>query len=222
MDGRFPGHRIADRREQWPRGGDRQPARTLDHVKALALQGREAEAAAAIASAIDHAAAGGQVFATYAHWAASVLYNGLGRYDEAAASARQATSHTFEYWVSIWALPELVEAAMRTGEADSAREALERLAETTQPSGTDLALGLEARSRAMLSHGDTSESLYREAVERLSRTRVRTEIARAHLLYGEWLRREGRRVDPRSSCGSPTRCASRSVWRRSPRGPDAS
>jgi DNA-binding CsgD family transcriptional regulator len=173
------------------------PAGSWVALRLRALQGREAEASAAIASAIEQAAAGGQVFATYAHWAAAVLYNSLARYEEAASAARQATSNTFEYWVSVWALPELVEAAARVGDTGLAREALERLAETTQPSGTDFALGIEARSRALLSDGATAEELCREAIGRLSRTKLRPELARAHLLYGEWLRRQGRRGDAR-------------------------
>jgi DNA-binding CsgD family transcriptional regulator/tetratricopeptide (TPR) repeat protein len=173
------------------------PARPWVALRLRALQGREAEASAAIASAMKQAAAGGQVFATYAHWAAAVLYNGLARYQEATSAARRATSNTFEYWASVWALPELVEAAARTGDTQLAHEALERLAETTQPAGTDVALGIEARSRALLTNGDDADRLYREAIERLGRTQVRPECARAQLLYGEWLRREGRRVDAR-------------------------
>jgi ATP/maltotriose-dependent transcriptional regulator MalT len=99
--------------------------------------------------------------------------------------------------VSVWALPELVEAATRVGDVELARDALERLAETTQPAGTYLALGIEARSRALLASGDSADLLYREAIERLGRTEVRPELARARLLYGEWLRREGRRVGAR-------------------------
>ena len=162
-------------------------------LRLRALQGREAEASAAI----ERAAGGGPGVALYAQWAAAVLYNGLARYEEAAWSARQATSNTFEYWVSVWALPELVEAAMHAGDAELARDALGRLAETTQPAGTDFALGIEARSRALLSDGAAAGDLYHEAIERFSRTRLRPELARAHLLYGEWLRREGRRVDAR-------------------------
>src|SRR5262252_4630198 len=162
-------------------------------LRLRALQGREAEAAAAI----EHTLAGGPGVGVYAQWAAAVLYNGLARYQEAAAAARQATSNTFEYWVSAWALPELVEAAVRAGDAAIARDALERLAETTQPAGTDFALGIEARSRALLSDGASADTLYREAIDRLSRTRLRPELARAHLLYGEWLRRASRRTDAR-------------------------
>src|SRR6266536_1468306 len=98
---------------------------------------------------------------------------------------------------SMWAWPELIEAAARGGDAGLARWALERLAETTQPCGGDVALGIEARSRALLSDGAAAEPLYREAIDRLSRTQVRPDLARAHLVYGEWLRREGRRVDAR-------------------------
>jgi DNA-binding CsgD family transcriptional regulator len=94
-------------------------------------------------------------------------------------------------------LVELVEAAARSGAPELASEALEQLSETTRASGTNWALGVEARSRALLSEGDAAEQLYREAIERLARTRVRVELTRAHLVYGEWLRRENRRVDAR-------------------------
>jgi ATP/maltotriose-dependent transcriptional regulator MalT len=113
------------------------------------------------------------------------------------SAARHATSNTFEPWVSMWALPDLVEAAARVGDTELAHEALTRLAETTQPAGTDVALGIEARSRAVLTNGDNADLLYREAIERLGRTQVRPELARAQLLYGEWLRRRGRRGDAR-------------------------
>jgi DNA-binding CsgD family transcriptional regulator len=162
-------------------------------LRLRALQGREAEASAAI----EQAAVGGPSAALYAQWAAAVLYNGLARYEEAASSARQATSNTFEYWVSVWALPKLVEAATHAEDTELAHDAVERLAETTQPAGTDFALGIEARSRALLSDGTAANDLYREAIERFSRTRLRPELARARLLYGEWLRREGRRVGAR-------------------------
>ena len=141
--------------------------------------------------------AGRALAAAWAHWAAAVLYNGLARYQEAATAARQATSDTLNPWMSMWALPELVEAATRIGDTGLARDALARLAETTQPCGTDPALGIEARCRALLSDGAAADGLYREAIGRLSRTRLRPELARAHLLYGEWLRRGGRRVAAR-------------------------
>ena len=135
--------------------------------------------------------------AAWAHWAAAVLYNGLARYAEAVSAARQATSDSLNPWMSMWALPELVEAAARRGQPQLARDAFERLAGTTQPCGTDYALGIEARCRALLSDGPLADELYREAIERLARTRLRSDLARAHLLYGEWLRRENRRVDAR-------------------------
>ena len=167
-------------------------------LRLQALQGRETETSALIAGTIGHAAAGGyRLAAIHAQWAAAVLYNGLASYEQAASAARQATSNTFEPWVWMWGLPELVEAATRTGDAELAREALKRLEETSQPSGTDFALGIDARSRALLTSGDSADLLYREAIERFNRTEVRPELARAHLLYGEWLRRERRRVDAR-------------------------
>ena len=168
-------------------------------MRLRALQEREAEASALIASVIEEAAAEGQgLAAAWAHWAGAVLYNGLARYEEAAAAARHATSDTFNPWMSMWALPELVEAAARMGDAELARDALARLAETTQPCGTDPALGIEARCRALLSDGASAGDLYREAIDRLSRTELRPELARAHLLYGEWLRRARRRTDARA------------------------
>ena len=167
-------------------------------LRLLALQGREAEASAAIASAIELAAAEGQgMAAAWAHWTAAVLYNGLARYKEAASAAQQATSNTLNPWMSMWPMPELVEAAARAGDVELARDALERLAETTQPCGNDVALGIEARCRALLGHGADADERYREAIGRLSRTQLRPELARAHLVYGEWLRREGRRLDAR-------------------------
>jgi ATP/maltotriose-dependent transcriptional regulator MalT len=138
------------------------------------------------------------ITAANAHWAAAILHNSLGRYAEAASAAHTATANTFEPWISVWALPELIEAAVRSNNGDLARDSLDRLAETTQPSGTDWALGVEARGRALLSTGHTADGLYREAIERLSRTELRPEQARAHLVYGEWLRREGRRVESRT------------------------
>jgi ATP/maltotriose-dependent transcriptional regulator MalT len=123
--------------------------------------------------------------------------NGLGRYEDALAAAIAASDDTPELFVSMWSLSELIEAAVRTGDTDRARRALKRLGEHTHASDADWALGVAARSRGLLSDGDDAERLYREAIERLGRTRLRPELARAHLLYGEWLRREGRRVDAR-------------------------
>jgi DNA-binding CsgD family transcriptional regulator len=156
-------------------------------LRLRALQGDEAETSVLIASAIERSQ-------SHPHWAAAVLYNGLARYEAAEAAARQA-SKTPDPWVSTWVLPELVEAAARGEDVALARDALDRLTATTQPSGSDIALGIEARCRALLSHDADADALYREAIDRLGRTQVRPELARAHLLYGEWLRREGRRTD---------------------------
>jgi DNA-binding CsgD family transcriptional regulator len=162
-----------------------------------AMRGNQAEAAPLIEASLAAAEAWGQGgAATHAHWVAAILHNGLGRYADALAAAEQA-SQDVDLFASTWALPELIEAAVRTGSTLAAPAALERLAETTQAGGTDFGLGLEARSRALLSRGDAAEGWYREAIDRLGRTALRPDLARAHLLYGEWLRREGRRVDAR-------------------------
>ena len=162
------------------------------------LRGDHAKAAPLIQATIAEAEARGQgIAATYAHWAAAILNNGLGRYQKALAAAQYASQETPALYMSMWALPELVEAATRRGNSQLAAEALERLAETTRPGGTDFGLGIETRSRALVSEGAAAEGLYREAIDRLGRTQLRPELARAHLLYGEWLRRAGRRVDAR-------------------------
>jgi ATP/maltotriose-dependent transcriptional regulator MalT len=166
-------------------------------LRLLSMQGREAEASALIAATIEQATAQAQGLAVrVAQWAAAVLYNGLARYDQAAAAARQVTANEIDPYPQMWALPELVEAAARMGETDLARQALDRLAEVTQPAGTDWGLGTEARARALLSDCE-NDLLYREAIERFGRTGLRPELARSHLLYGEWLRRAGRRSDAR-------------------------
>jgi DNA-binding CsgD family transcriptional regulator len=162
------------------------------------LRGDQAEAAPLIEATIAEAEASGRgIAATYAQWAAAILNNGLGRYQEALAAAQYASQETPTLYMSMWALPELVEAAVRCGHRRLAAEAVERLAETTRPGGTDFGLGIEVRSRALVSEGTAAEGLYREAIDRLGRTQLRPELARAHLLYGEWLRRVGRRTDAR-------------------------
>jgi len=141
---------------------------------------------------------GDGLWVTVSRWASAVLGNGLGRYEHALAAARQVCEdppQQLGFWV--WSLAELVEAGVRCGQAGRALEAMQQLTETARASGTDWALGMEARSRAQLSEGDAAENLYAEAIERLGRTRVRLDFARARLLYGEWLRRAGRRVDAR-------------------------
>jgi DNA-binding CsgD family transcriptional regulator len=153
---------------------------------------------AIIATALEYSAAGGQgIAAFWAHWASAVLYNGLARYEEAARAARQATSGNILPYLPLWALPELVEASARAGDTEAAHDALARLAEMAQACGTDAPLGVAARCRALLSDGDTAEDLYGESIARLTRTPLRPELARAHLLYGEWLRRAGRRLEAR-------------------------
>jgi DNA-binding NarL/FixJ family response regulator len=163
-----------------------------------ALRGREAEAGALIDATMKDATAGGEGLAVqYAQWTTAVLYNGLGRYEDALAAAQQASDVTPELFIAVWALPELIEAAIRSGSADLAPVALERLVESADASATDWGLGIAARSRALLS-GRDAEDAYAEAIDRLSRTRLNAELARAHLLYGEWLRRQGRRTDART------------------------
>jgi DNA-binding CsgD family transcriptional regulator len=174
------------------------PAAPFTAMMLASLRGRQAEAAPLIEGTITGATAGGQGIAVaYAHWAAAILANGLGRYADALAAAWQASEDTSTLYISMWALPELIESAARTGDTGIAGDAVTRLAQFTQAGGTDFGLGVEARSRALVSAGETAERLYREAIDRLGRTRLRPELARAHLLYGEWLRRENRRADAR-------------------------
>ena len=131
-----------------------------------------------------------------AAYAAAVLHNGLGQYEVALASAQQACEHEDMGFFG-WALVELVEAAARTGDRDTAEVAMHRLDERTVASGTHWALGVRARSRALLSEGETAEGLYGEAIEHLEDCRMAAHLARARLVFGEWLRREGRRRDAR-------------------------
>ena len=141
---------------------------------------------------------GDGIWVNVSQWASAVLCNGLGRYEQALAAARQICDHPpQEFGFFAWSHVELIEAAVRSGDTGRASDAVERLADMTRASGTDWALGMEARSRALVSEGDAAERLYREAIDRLSRTIIRVELARAHLLYGEWLRRAGRRADAR-------------------------
>jgi DNA-binding CsgD family transcriptional regulator len=164
-----------------------------------AARGREREARDLIDATIAAAQSSGQgLSVTVAHYHHAVLCNGLARYEEAIDAAQAAARHPQDFGVPRWALAELVEACAHTGADELATDALERLSETTRVSGTDWALGIEARSRALVTRGAAAESLHLEAVERLSRTPVRLHLARAHLSYGEWLRAEGRRMDART------------------------
>jgi DNA-binding CsgD family transcriptional regulator len=135
---------------------------------------------------------------TVSQWVTAVLYNGLARYDDAFAAAAQATVDPHELWFSTFATVELIEAASRSDRSEHAAEALEVLSESTRASGTPWALAVEARSRALLNRGEAAERLYREAIDRLQPTRLRLDLARTRLLYGEWLRRERRRLDARN------------------------
>jgi DNA-binding NarL/FixJ family response regulator len=162
-----------------------------------ALRGQR-DASPLIESTIRDAGTGGQGLSVqWAEWASAILFNGLGRYDRALASAQRAADETPQLHVTPWALTELIEAAVHTARPDIAAGALQRVMAATAPSSTDWGRGMQARCQALLSKGETAERLHREAIERLARTRRRPELARAHLLYGEWLRREHRRVDAR-------------------------
>jgi DNA-binding CsgD family transcriptional regulator len=165
-----------------------------------AYQGHEAEASALLATTIENATARGEgVAVQFARWTTAVLFNGLGRYGEALIAARQASDAAPERLnlISHWALVELVEACVRSGNSDLAAEALEQLVEAPSASGADWGLGIVARSRALVSVDEAAEPLYLDAITRLGRTPLRLELARAHLVYGEWLRRENRRMDAR-------------------------
>jgi DNA-binding CsgD family transcriptional regulator len=164
-----------------------------------AWTGREAEASQVTATATREMAARGEgQWLTAADWVTAVLNNGLCRYDEALAAAEQGSSeYPDELGLAALSMAELIEAAARTGQPERAADAIRHLLETTTAAGSDWALGTLARSRALLSDAESAECLYREAIERLGRTRVRAELARAHLVYGEWLRRKNRRVDAR-------------------------
>jgi len=166
-------------------------------VALSALQGREAETAELIAATLNDVESRGEGMGVgISHFTAALLYNGLGRYAEALAAAELACEHE-DLGVISWALTELIEAAARCGRHKIATDALERLSLTARAGGTDWALGVEARSRALVSEDDAAEAGYREAIDRLRRTRVRVELARSHLVYGEWLRRERRRLEAR-------------------------
>jgi DNA-binding CsgD family transcriptional regulator/tetratricopeptide (TPR) repeat protein len=174
------------------------PAQPYLGLWIAAVRGREAETRDLIRSTSDEAATRGEGFATFViEHATAVVYNGLGRYSEAVVALRRQALDPSYRDGSPRPMAELIEAAARSGERELAERALERLAETTSAAGTEWALGIEARSRALLSDGDAADALYREAIERLDRTSVRVQLARAHLLYGEWLRRERRRREAR-------------------------
>jgi DNA-binding CsgD family transcriptional regulator len=164
-----------------------------------AFRGEERQARQ-IAEAItqDSSARGEGLALAVVSWATAVLCNGLGRYEDAFRAAADALEDPNDLWYSGWAMVELIEAASRTGKEERAQPALAQLIERTDASGTDWALATQARCRALLSGVDEAEALYREAIERLLPGRLRLDLARARLLYGEWLRRQSRRVDARN------------------------
>jgi DNA-binding CsgD family transcriptional regulator len=166
----------------------------------LALAAWQGRADPHAARAADDRAAGLGISA----YTTALLCNGLGRYPEAAEAARAISERTDQLGYTLWALPELAEAAARTGHLDLAGQAVALLEQTTRPSGTEWALGMYARCRALLCEGEQAEELYAQAVTRLGRTRLAPHLARAHLLYGEWLRREKRRVDARTQLRTAT------------------
>jgi DNA-binding CsgD family transcriptional regulator len=174
---------------------------TYDAIGLAAWQGREDEMHRLIDTTMSETVVEG-IGTTVTNWARALLSNGLCRYEDALAAAREGAPFPQPLCAPNWGSIELIEAAVRCGATELATDALERLSETTGASGTDWALGVEARSRALLSDADAAERLYREAIDRLDRTRTRVDLARARLLYGEWLRREGRRVDARQQLRS--------------------
>jgi DNA-binding CsgD family transcriptional regulator len=175
---------------------------SIPKLMLAACKGDEARASKLIDEAQRDAIARGEGFVlTFAEHARAVLHNSLGHYETALDNAQRASAQD-ELHASVWSLPELVEAAVRSGKPELAADALERLRERTQVAGTEWALGIEARCAALLSDDAVAEGLYREAIERLGHCRVALDLARAHLLYGEWLRRRGRRVDAREQLRS--------------------
>ncbi|TCN44742.1 regulatory LuxR family protein [Kribbella orskensis] len=166
-----------------------------------AWSGQEAQALALVRASVEDATGRGEGRAiALAEYATAVLYNGLGRYEDSLAAAQRACEQD-DLGLFGWGLVELIEAAARSGNPEIGSGALRRLEERARAAGTDWALGMEARSRALLSDGDAADALYREAIERLTRSRIAVHLARAHLLYGEWLRRENRRLDARRQLG---------------------
>ncbi len=179
-------------------GGDSTLA-PYGEIGLAAVRGHGDRAEPLIQDCLDDVKARGEgVGINMAQWARAVLCNGLGRYEEALAAAREATAEPLELGPPKWALGELVEAGVRCGQTRAAWAGLEQLSALTQASGTEWALGTEAGARALLCGDHTAEALHREAIDRLGRTSVRVELARARLRYGEWLRREGRRIDARA------------------------
>src|SRR5580700_9720464 len=167
-------------------------------VALAAYRGQETQAAHVLQTATDDAERRGEGRAlSFIGWADAVLCNSLGRYEEALAAAQRASEDSPAVQFADWALVELVEAAVRSAVPERAAGAVRRLSGIARAVGTDWVLGAEARSRALVSDGAAAETLYREAIDRFGRTRLRVDLGRARLLYGEWLRRQRRRRDAR-------------------------
>ena len=183
------------------------------HLLLAALRGQEETALDLIEASVKDATARGEGRAIgAAEYATAVLYNGLGRYETALAAAQRACQYDdLEYFS--WSLTELIEAAARAGDLEAGAQALSMLAERTRASGTDWALGIEARSRALLSNGLAADDLYWEAIQRLGRTRITIQLARAYLVHGQWLRRENRRQDARAALRQAHQMFSRALAR---------
>jgi DNA-binding CsgD family transcriptional regulator len=174
------------------------PAAPYHAVSLAAMRGREPEARQLFDSARAEVTGRGEgAVLSFIDWAESILYNGLGRYADALVAARRVVGHT-DLVTSNWAMPELIEAATRVGAFELAADTDRLLTDRSRASGTDWALGIAARSQALLAEDGRADDLYVEAIERLGRTRAAVDLARAHLLYGEWLRRQRRRVDARN------------------------
>ena len=166
-------------------------------VGLAALRGREVEAVDLISRTRTEVTRRGEgIGVSVVDWAEAVLYNGLGRYEDARSAALRVVDLP-DLNPSTWVMPEVIEAAVRAGTPELAADTHRRLVDMTSVSGTDWALGLAARSEALLVEDQRAEELYVHAIERLGRTRIRADLARAHLLYGEWLRRQRRRIDAR-------------------------
>jgi DNA-binding CsgD family transcriptional regulator len=176
----------------------RNPPVAYAELLLAAWQGEEKEVSDLVGSGLRDAGVGalGRL-ACFATYSSAVLYNGLGRYDAALGAAHEAFGSD-QLGIGPLVVPELVEAASRSGEDALVRSVLDWLSDRTRVTPTEWALGIEARARALLSEGEVADSLYRESIERLGRTHVTPQLARAHLLYGEWLRRERRRSEARA------------------------
>jgi DNA-binding CsgD family transcriptional regulator len=176
-------------------GGESSPG---SRIALAAFRGHEAEVAQLDEATTPAAVARADgPWVALRHWSTAVLCNGMGRYDEALMAAQQGAEYPADMQMSSWAMSELVEAAVRCGKPEAAATALTRLAEIARACGTNWILGVDARARALVADTGDADQLYQHAIARLERTRFRAELARTHLLYGEWLRRNARRRDAR-------------------------